>query len=243
MDGQNALNGVTVYTEQNIYDFDNQIMLHYYPRRILEFFDNPKELSLLDLGLGHGYSAIEFSGKFKEHTILEGNPEIIQQFKERYNSSGMHIIQTWFEEYEPDDKFDIIVIGFVLEHVDDPLQLLKKYRAFLKEGGSLFLASPNAETLNRRIGHAAGLLPDMLQLSEHDFLCGHKRYFTHHSLNELCRNAGLNVVKEEGLYLKPLTTRQMISLNLDQSILDALCIVGQNYPELSLGILMECKLK
>jgi hypothetical protein len=45
----------------------------------------------------------------------------------------------------------------------------------------------------------------------------------------------------EGIYLKPFTTRQMLSLNFSDEILDALCKVGIDYPELCCGILAELK--
>ena len=236
------LNRLSVYTEQNIYDFDNRIMLHYYPRRIMELLKESKNLSLLDLGLGHGYSATEFRNSLKEYTILEGDPEIIQQFNRDHQEHGINIIQTFFEDYESEKKFDVIVMGFILEHVEDPLFLLRKYSALLEDNGKLFVAVPNAESLNRRFGNAAGILPDILQLAETDYLLGHKRFFTRGSLKKLCEAVGLTVCREEGLYLKPFTTKQILSLNLDESILNAMCIVGQAYPELSCGILMELQL-
>ena len=235
------LNKVTAYTKKNPYDFDNKIMLQYYPKRVLQLIGNAKELTLLELGLGHGYSAMEFKGKVKEYTILDGDSEIIRQFNDMYPSNGIQIIQTFFENYTSTKKFDVIIAGFVLEHVDDPLQILVKYSALLNKNGRLFITVPNGEALNRRIGHAAGILPDMQALSEHDLLMGHKRIFTQRSINELCKTANLKVVREEGLYLKPLTTRQLISLNLNRNILDAFCAVGRDYPELSLGILIECQ--
>lgn len=201
------------------------------------------DISLLDLGLGHGYSALEFCGKVNEYTILEGDIEIIRQFKQRYGENNIDIVHTYFEDYETEKRFDVVILGFILEHVEDPLYILKKYATLLNENGRLFLAVPNAESLHRRIGHAAGILPDMLQLAETDYLYGHKRYFTHESLRNLCQAAGLRVCREEGLYLKPFTTRQILSLNLDASILDAMCIVGRDYPELSCGILMECQVQ
>lgn len=237
------LRGIDIYTTPNIYDMDNRLMLHYYPRRILEILGKHEELSLLDLGLGHGYSALEFCGKTKEYTILEGSIELIERFRDRKEFSNVCFVHTFFENYETDKNFDVIVLGFVLEHVDDPLLILKKYRSMLTKGGKMFLAVPNAETLNRRIGYAANLLSDMTQLSEHDRASGHKRYFIHDSINELCKRAGLRVILEEGIYLKPFTTKQILSLNLDDSIMDALCVVGRNYPELSLGILIQCEPK
>ena len=106
----------------------------------------------------------------------------------------------------------------------------------------MFVTVPNAEVLNRRLGHLAGLLPDMQELSEHDLLLGHKRYYTVASLRNDVLQAGYIIQRLEGIYLKPLTTSQMISLNLDDKIIQALCLAAINYPELSCGILAELAL-
>jgi hypothetical protein len=87
----------------------------------------------------------------------------------------------------------------------------------------------------------AGLLPDLHALSENDILLGHKRYYTVDSLKAELRDAGYQVARVEGIYLKPVTTRQLISLNLGANIIGALCKLGIDYPELSCGIMAQAK--
>ena len=95
--------------------------------------------------------------------------------------------------------------------------------------------------MNRRLGHLAGLLPDMHALSENDVLLGHKRFYNVDSLRTELRTAGYEVQRIEGIYLNPITTRQLVSLDLDANIIDALCKLGLDYPELSCGILALAK--
>jgi len=132
-------------------------------------------------------------------------------------------------------------MGFILEHVDDPSEILARYRQFLAPHGTLFVAVPNRESMNRRLGHLAGLLPDLSALSENDVLLGHKRYYSVDSLRGELRNAGYDVERVEGIYLKPLTTPQMVSLNLSANLIEALCKLGIDYPELSCGIMAQAK--
>jgi 2-polyprenyl-3-methyl-5-hydroxy-6-metoxy-1,4-benzoquinol methylase len=132
-------------------------------------------------------------------------------------------------------------MGFILEHVDNPAEILARFRQFLMPGGTLFVAVPNMESMNRRLGHLAGLLPDLNALSENDLLLGHKRYYTVDSLTAELRGAGYQVERVEGIYLKPVTTRQLISLNLGANIIEALCKLGIAYPELSCGIMAQAK--
>lgn len=93
--------------------------------------------------------------------------------------------------------------------------------------------------MNRSLGHLAGMLADMSALSENDHLLGHKRYYTVASLTNEVTQAGYRVDRLEGIYLKPFTTRQIVSLQLDRRVITALCDLGVNYPELSCGILAE----
>jgi trans-aconitate methyltransferase len=228
---------VTAYQGDNLYDFDNEILLTWYPRRVLHHARAAR--SLLELGIGHGYATDTFSERFERHVVLEGSSAVIDNFREKHPDCKAEIVETWFENYATDERFDLIVMGFILEHVDDPILILHRFREFLAPGGQMFLAVPNAEVLNRRLGQLAGLLDDVTTLSENDHLLGHKRFYTVSTLSADIARSGCSVVRLEGIYLKPFTTRQIVSLQLDRRVIDALCTVGIAYPELSCGLLAE----
>jgi 2-polyprenyl-3-methyl-5-hydroxy-6-metoxy-1,4-benzoquinol methylase len=228
---------VKAYQGHNLYDFDNKIILNWYPHRIIKFAENAK--SMLELGLGHGYTSNIFSKHFERYTVLDGSSAVIENFKKNYPDSSAHILETYFENFFSDEKFDVINIGFILEHVDNPFQILTRFKDFLATDGKVFVSVPNAEALNRRLGNLAGLLPDVTVLSENDLLLGHKRYYTIDTLTKEVENAGYKVERIEGIYLKPFTTQQILSLDFDKNIIQALCEVGVNYPELSCAMLAQ----
>lgn len=228
---------VAAYQGDNIYDFDNELLLTWYPKRVLHHAGSAR--SLLELGLGHGYATDIFSCRFPRHLVLEGSPAVIRNFRDKHSACTAEIVETYFEKFSTEERFDVIVMGFILEHVDDPLLILRRFREFLAPGGRMFLAVPNAEVMNRRLGHLAGMLNDMTELSENDLLLGHKRYYTVSSMRVEVERAGCGIDRLEGLYLKPFTTRQMVDLNLDRKVLDALCALGIDYPELSCGLFAE----
>ena len=232
---------VAAYQGQNLYDFDNEILLNWYPKRILTRSQGAQ--SLLELGLGHGFATNQFSGIFERHLVLDGSAAVIENFKKSFPACRSEIIETYFENFETAERFDVVVMGFILEHVDDPLLIMSKFKDFLAPGGKIFLAVPNAEVLNRRLGHLAGLLPDIQTLSPNDELLGHKRYYTVDSLSSDIDRAGFNIDRLEGIYLKPFTTMQMLSLQLPSSVIHALCETGIDYPELSCGIFAEISAK
>lgn len=228
---------LAAYQGDLLYDFDNEILLNWYPQRVVEHAGSMG--SFLELGLGHGYASTIFEACVEEHVVIEGSAAVIRNFRENHPSCRAKIVHTLFEEFATDARFDVIVMGFVLEHVDDPVRILSHFQRFLAPGGKVFLAVPNAEVMNRRLGHLAGTLDDMSSLSENDHLLGHQRYYTISTLTEDVEQAGFRIDRLEGIYLKPLTTGQLVSLNLDPKFITALCKLGIDYPELSCGLLAE----
>jgi len=222
---------------QNLHYRENELNLTHYAKKICELH---KGGSCLDLGLGHGFAAGVLCSNFERYVVIEGSSDIIANYVP--HPAKPEIVHSYFEDFSTDEKFDVIVMGFILEHVDDPLFLLNKYKSFLKPDGSLYIAVPNYETLNKRIALEAGMIESLYTLSDADRSFGHKRLFTVASLRELINKAGLQDKLMEGLFLKPVTTRQMEALNFDDNVYRALMKIGVAYPELSVGIFALCKI-
>ena len=77
---------VQAYQGNNIYDFDNEIQLKWYPQRIMSLVEGAE--SLLELGLGHGITATTFSPHFKRHVVIDASPAVIQNFKQKQAKSA-----------------------------------------------------------------------------------------------------------------------------------------------------------
>lgn len=239
---ENLDNHANAYVgDDNIYHFDNNILMHWYPKRILELCTNKN--ALLELGLGHGFTAQIFTKKFLHHVILDGSPAVIGHFTQKFPNFESTIIETYFETYETNERFDAVIMGFVLEHVNNPVELMSKFKKFLNPGGCIYVTVPNAEVLNRRLGVLGGLLDNIEELSLHDHALGHKRYYSVKSLSDDIEAAGLKIDVLEGIYLKPFTTKQMLSLQLSAPLIEALCKIGMDYPELSCGILAKLSIR
>lgn len=225
------------YDPEFRYELDNRLILKWYPKRVaLKMLTG----SLLELGVGHGYSTREFANVVTDYVVLEGSERVIDLFrKNNPDLDSIDIVQTYFEEYQCEDTFNNIVMGFVLEHVDDPVAIIKKYKQLLHPDGKIFIAVPNSESMHRRIGNLSGLLDDMESLSDADKQLGHQRYFSVSKLRNIAKACGLKVLSEEGLFLKALTTGQLESLNLSDDVFESFMKLGIDYPELSAGILVE----
>lgn len=218
------------------YVLDNRLTLQWYPKRVVAL---ARTGSILELGLGHGYSTEFFAKTFQRYVVVEGSQEMIDRFRQRFPTARVDIAHGYFEDFDTDERFDAIGMGFVLEHVDDPAAIIRRYARYLAPDGSIYIAVPNAESLHRRFGHAAGLLSDIRALNPADIRFGHKRYFTLKSLIKMVQDEGMEVRKVEGILLKPITTQQMLDLNLGEPILQAMLKVGVDYPELCNSLLIQ----
>jgi len=228
------------YQPGALYALDNELILNWYPHRVL---DQAKGGSLLELGVGHGYATRILNGHFERHVIVDGSGAVIEQFKAQNPDLSLEMVESYFETFDTEERFDTICMGFVLEHVDDPADILTRFRRFLAPGGSIFVTVPNAESMHRRVGNAAGLLPDVFTLGEGDLQFGHQRLFSVGGMNALLEQCGYEPVKSEGLFFKPLTTGQIQKLDLTPEILQGLMAVGVDYPELCCAFMTRARLR
>jgi SAM-dependent methyltransferase len=231
---------VGAYQDEFEFAFDNRILLNWYPRRILE--KSSKTARVLELGIGHGYSCNWFSEYFSSYTVIDASSAVIENYKNQFPNSRARIVQSFFEEFDSKEKYDLIIIGFVLEHVADPQLILEHFKSFLDPAGRCFVGVPNAESLHRRFGKEAGYLDDLFKLGKGDISLGHRRLYSVETLSEEMESCGYRILSKEGIFLKPLMTGQLQSLNLSQDILEGMCRVGVGYPELSAALLFEAEL-
>jgi 2-polyprenyl-3-methyl-5-hydroxy-6-metoxy-1,4-benzoquinol methylase len=235
------------YKENFMFYNENRWYLEVYAKLISEKIIQRNYKNILSLGLGHNVvsnSLIQLLGKnLNQYIIVEGSIDIINEFEQNNEKSNIKLFHSYFEDFCSNVKYDSIEMGFILEHVDNPALILNRYKNFIIETGSIFIAVPNAKSLHRIIGEKAGLLDNLYKLSEYDLQLGHKRYFDLNSLEELIQSVGLKIVDKKGLMIKPITGEQIKKLGWQQNIIDALFEIGFDYPEIANCIYIEAKLK
>jgi trans-aconitate methyltransferase len=221
----------------NPFQLENEMMLYNYARRCIKYAFARDQY--LELGIGHGITLTELSRHFSRVVVLEGASALVEKHRSMY--ANVEIIETYFEIFQTTDRYDHVGMGFVLEHVDDPVALLDRFRAFLTKNGSIFIGVPSASSLHRILAHKAGLLDDVRRLSETDRSFGHKRFLTYQDWIALLRRERFRIVRAEGLYLKPFSTAQIESLNLESGVFDALVDIAASYPEISNAVFIEVR--
>ena len=217
-------------------ELENELILNWYPKRILKRLDEAPRKSLLEFGIGHGHTTALFNRHFKRHVVVEGSAVVIGQFRATHPQVEVEIIEGFFETFSVPETFDAVIMGFVLEHVDDPGLILDRARRLIKKGGRLFIAVPNAKSLNRRLGLALGKIRDIYDLNENDLALGHKRQFCRDTIKALLVEKGYTVTWEEGIYLKPLPLGYMQKMPEFRENLVAMCEVGVDFPDLCVGL-------
>src|SRR5258708_17918734 len=210
---------------------ENLWMLSWYAERMVRALEAQKTRSLVSLGIGHRVvsgAILESLGRgLREYTVVEGSPASIQRFLESTAlPPNARVVNALFEEFEPASPVDAVEMGFVLEHVEDPLLVLRRYARFLKPPGTIIIVVPNARSLHRVLGSAAGLLDDVHQLSPEDLQLGHRRYFGLDSITPLVMEARLRILITKGDYLKSLDAPTLQRLELGPHSLEACFHVG-----------------
>ncbi len=221
--------------------FENNLVLNWYPQRILKRLQQGR--SILELGIGHGITARIFDEVASRHVIIEGASVVIEQFQAEHPDLKCEIQHCFFEEFETTERFDYVIMGFILEHVDNPRLVLEKYAQYLEPGGKLFVAVPNGKSLNRRVGHAMGKINDLYDLNANDVAMGHQRQYCFDTLTADLESSGYRLTHMEGIYLKPLPLPILQSMEDAAENFQALLQVGIDFPELSVGLLVEAQLR
>jgi SAM-dependent methyltransferase len=146
---------------------------------------------LLDVGGGEGGFAHAFVRQRGAHAWLV-EPSAAADRAPAHER--LQVFRGLLEQFDPahEGRFDAVSCLDVLEHLVDPLALLRQARRFLKPGGLLLVSVPNA-------GHwsvVRDLMNGRFDYLPVGILCGtHLRFFTARSLGQLLDEAGFEAVQ------------------------------------------------
>jgi 2-polyprenyl-3-methyl-5-hydroxy-6-metoxy-1,4-benzoquinol methylase len=204
-------------------------------KRIVEAFGSYFQGgSALELGVADGEMTQYLINHFSDYTIVDGSKQHLRQTKEKLFGLGIEEIETvhcLFEEYQPNRKFDAIIMAHILEHLEDPVTLLNRAKYWLADTGRFFIAVPNANSLHRHVGVKLGMLETCDSLNEQDRIVGHHRVYFPDLFRKHVQSAGLTIIKFGGLMIKPLSNRQIES-QWSKELIDAFFALSEDFPEL-----------
>ena len=196
-------------------------------RKIIELCEKYGSSKILDMGCADGTLTNYLSSHFKEIYAIDSSASLIKKAKMKCPSVIFNC--SLFEEFYPDSKFDMIIAGHILEHVESPSALLNHiYNNWLERKRKIVITVPNKESLHRRLGLEMGLITDLGELTEDDFKVGHRRYYSIKSLKTVVKKTNFRILETGGIMIKPLSNRQMFAW--DGDILEGLYKLSQKMP-------------
>ncbi|MFI5244764.1 MAG: class I SAM-dependent methyltransferase [Gemmatimonadales bacterium] len=146
---------------------------------------------LLDLGFGRGHIMRLARAYGFEVYGMDSSRRLVAQLESEFGKRLNH--GTLGADPIPWDSFDAIVMSHVVEHLVDPVRILRDVLAKLSPGGLLYVAVPDIESLQFRIfGKYWDAINPLV----------HMQYFNEKSLSRLLRDAGF--VLPERIQFPPL---------------------------------------
>lgn len=207
-------------------------------KEILAYIEGPE---ILEMGFGDDEWTSKIINKNGHTNIVDASGILIKKSKEKYGDN-ITTYESLFEYFNPDKKFDTIIASYVLEHVDDPVEVLKKATEWLKPNGKLIAIVPHAGSLHRRLAVSMGLLENVTDLGSTDQQLGHRRVYTLDSFSEDITKSGLFIEEKLGLFTKLLP--QSLMCDISDDMLNGLMELSKRLPiEYAASITFICTKK
>jgi 2-polyprenyl-3-methyl-5-hydroxy-6-metoxy-1,4-benzoquinol methylase len=194
--------------------------------------------SILEMGPAEGHMTDLLVRLDQPLTCVDGGKPFCDAIAARYPQ--VEAVHSLFEEYRPDRQFNSIILGHVLEHVEDPVAILSLARNWLAPGGRILAGVPNARSLHRQAAVIMGLLPFEETLNEADRYHGHRRVYTPETFRRDFMQAGLEIEMFGGYWLKPLSNAQLEASHTPEMI-RAFMKLGERYPDIAGEIYIVAK--
>ena len=229
------------------YNFDFDVMHKYMIKSFEPFFTKG---NVLELGSSLGRFTERLIPFFHDITGVEASSEAVKECGDRINSKfpqlGAKFVNGLFEDVELNGKYDNVILTHVLEHLDDPVLVLKRINdEWLSDNGKFFLVCPNANAPSRQIAVKMGLISHNSAITPAESEHGHRITYTLDTLERDVSAAGMKVVHRSGIFFKALANFQWDRLLetdiISKEYLDGCFKLGHHYPDLCSSIFLVCQ--
>lgn len=224
------------------YNFDLDVMHPFMVRSFEPLFN---EGSALELGSFRGDFTKRLLHHFDDITCVEASDMAIADAREMLGDKVKYV-HSLFETVDLPQQYDNIVLTHVLEHLDDPVGVLRRInQEWLSNKGRFFLVCPNANAPSRQIAVKMGLISHNTAITPAELAHGHRNTYTLDTLEREVVAAGLKVVHRSGIFFKALANFQWDRLLqtdiISPEYLDGCFKLGQVYPDLCSSIFLVCE--
>jgi len=227
-------------SRQYAYTFDEVLR-----RYILRALDPllPKGRAL-EMGCYKGDMTELIAERYDDLTVIEASAELVASAHVRLGDRARFVHAT-FETAELSNRFDAIFLVHTLEHLDDPVAVLRRVREWLADAGRLFVVVRNANAASRQIAVHMGLIQHNDAVTDDERVHGHRKTYRLDTLEREVLDAGLSVVQRGGVFFKPLANFQFDKLMggdvISDGYLEGCYRLGMRYPDLCASIWVACE--
>jgi len=220
------------YTERQL-DFDRRLVGFRF-RTMLPHVNGER---CLELGSGDGVMTAMLADHFDDLTVVEGSQQLLDVIPDRPNLTKVHSL---FEDYRPERRFDAVIMEHVLEHVEDPVGILRLATPWLSPDGVIVVGVPNAHSFHRLVAVKMGLLGSVYELNARDHEVGHRRVYDWTTLTADIEAAGLEAAHMDGVFFKPLSNGQ-IDQHWTEEMIEGFYQLGKDFPQNAAEITAICR--
>ena len=224
------------------YGFDFDVMHPFMIQSFEPFFNAG---NLLELGSFKGDFTKRLRGHFSDITCVEASGVAMNEARSKLGDTLKYVNEI-FEEASLPTRYANVVLTHVLEHLDDPVLVLKRINdEWLADGGRLFLVCPNGNAASRQIAVKMGLIEHNAAVTHAEAEHGHRITYTLGTLERDAVAAGLKVIHRSGIFFKALANFQWDRLLqtdiISPAYLEGCYKLGQHYPDLCSSIFLLCE--
>ena len=151
--------------------------------RVDNFFAK-KDYKLLDVGSGIGVFIYEMRKKNWHVSGIEMDKRYAEYCKKFHK---LNVFKKKLSKLNSKKKFDLISFNKVLEHVKNPIMLLKSSKRFLNKNGIVYIEVPDIKA--KKNGK-----------SSQEFCVDHLHIFSTKSLRSLAKKSGMKVLKIKSIH-------------------------------------------
>jgi hypothetical protein len=225
-------NSASFYIER-ILDIDYQLCQFTY-ESFKPFFHGT---SCLELGPASGYMTRFLVNDFKDLILVEGAKELYDRIPP-YPNVTKHL--SLFEDFDTGQTFDTIILSHVLEHIENPVALLNRIRNWMHDETVLLISVPNARSIHRIVAVEMKIISSIYELNSRDKELGHYRVYDFQTLSEDVYRAGYSIIEKGGVFLKPVSNRQ-IQDTWSLEMIRGFYEVGKKFSDSCAEIFLVCK--
>ena len=172
----------------NKYNILDQLIAYLRNKELLKN-DRIKGKKIIDFGCGSNFRDIEKRYKESQQVVL------IDRWGENFSKKNIKFINYKDNlaniDYElKEEKFDIIILAAVIEHLDQPENVIKHMKKFLNNDGYFLLTAPSVHSqwLIEFLAYKLGVI-------NADLVREHKRYYNKKEYETLSEKSGCDLVQ------------------------------------------------